>query len=127
MKTFTFRYAPNEPSIRKRVLDAARGKTHVRPDEMVCSSLKTLLQVASESRLELFESILREKPSSIYDLAEKIGKSQPYVLKEARVLEGLGLIRLVQEKDGGRERLRPEALYSKIVIDCGFEQKKEAS
>ncbi len=127
MKTFTFRYAPNEPSIRKRVLDAARGKAHVRPDEMVCTSLKTLLQVASEARLELFEAILHEKPSSVYELAEKIAKSQPYVLKEARVLEGLGLIRLVQEKDGGRERLRPEALYSKIVIDCGFEAKREAS
>ena len=127
MKTFTFRYNPSEPSIGKRIKDAVNGKSHVRPDELVSTDLKSLLQIASESRLELFGAILREKPSSIYELAEKLGKSQPYVLKEVRVLEALGLVRLHREHDGGRERIRPEALYSKIVIDCGFEETKEAS
>ena len=127
MKTFTFKYSPNEPSIATRLQEAVDGKPHVRPDELVCTSLKALLQVASESRLALFEIILKQKPSSIYDLAEKAKLSQPYVLKEVRVLEGFGLIKLVHEKDGGRERLRPEALYSKIIIDCGFGDAKEAS
>jgi len=127
MKTFTFKYNPVEPSIGKRMRQAVAGKPHVRPDEMVSSDLKSLLQIASESRIELFGAILREKPASIYELAEKIGKSQPYVLKEARVLESLGLIKLHREMDGGRERIRPEALYSKIVIDCGFEESEEAS
>ena len=124
MKTFTFRYSPNEPSIGNRMREAVRtGKADVRSDELVSRSLKGLLAVASESKLELFETILREKPASIYELAEKIGKNQSYVLKEVRVLEGLGLIRLHRENEGGRERLRPEALYSKIIIDCGFEEK----
>ena len=124
MKTFTFRYSPNEPSIGSRMREAVRtGKPDVRPDELVSRSLKGLLTVASESKLELFETILKEKPASVYELAEKVGKNQSYVLKEVRVLEGLGLIRLHRENDGGRERLRPEALYSKIIIDCGFEEK----
>lgn len=127
MKTFTFRYIPSEPSIGSRLRDAIKGTPYVRPDELVTTDLKSLLQIASESRLGIFGAILREKPLSIYELAEKVGKSQPYVLKEARVLEALGLIRLNREFDGGRERIRPEALYSKIVIDCGFEEKKEAS
>jgi predicted transcriptional regulator len=127
MKTFTFRYSPSEPSIGKRIKDAVNGKPHVRPNELVSTNLKGLLQVASESRLELFEAILHEKPTSIYALAEKLGKSQPYILKEVRVLEALGLIRLHREHDGSRERVRPEALYSKIIIDCGFNEKKEAS
>ena len=127
MKTFTFKYNPGEPSVAKRIKDAVTGKPHVRPSELVSADLKDLLQIASESRLELFEAILREKPSSIYELADSLGKSQPYILKEVRVLEALGLIRLNREYDGGRERIRPEALYSKIVIDCGFEEKKEAS
>ena len=107
--------------------DAVRGKPHVRPNELVSTDLKSLLQIASESRLSLFAAILNEKPSSIYDLAEKMGKSQPYVLKEVRVLESLGLIKLVKETVHGRERLKPEALYSNIVIDCGFNSSKEAS
>lgn len=127
MKTFTFRYAPNEPSIGERMMEAVRtGKPDVRSDELVSRSLKGLLAVASESKLEIFEAILKEKPVSVYELAEKVNKNQSYVLKEVRVLEGLGLIRLHRENEGGRERLRPEALYSKIVIDCGFEAKKIA-
>lgn len=128
MKTFTFRYSPNEPSIGSRMMEAVRtGKPDVRPDELVSRSLKGLLAVASESKLEIFEAILKEKPASIYELSEKVGKNQSYVLKEVRVLEGLGLILLHRENEGGRERLRPEALYSKIIIDCGFEEKKAAS
>jgi predicted transcriptional regulator len=110
------------------MMEAVRtGKTDVRPDELVSRSLKGLLAVASESKLEIFEAILKEKPASVYELSERIGKNQSYVLKEVRVLEGLGLIRLHREHVGGRERLRPEALYSKIIIDCGFEEKKAAS
>ena len=127
MKTFTFRYSPNEPSIGRQLKEALRGKPQVRPDELVSKSLKGLLAVASESKLKIFEAILKEKPASLYELAEKVGKNQSYVLKEVRSLEALGLVRLHQEHDGGRERLRPEALYSKIIIDCGFEEKKVAS
>lgn len=127
MQTFTFRYNPNEPSIGKKMRDAVRGKPHVRPNELVSTDLKDLLQIASESRLSLFAAILNEKPSSIYDLADKLGKSQPYVLKEVRVLESLGLIKLIKETVSGRERLRPEALYSNIVINCGFNSSREAS
>jgi len=111
-----------------RMMEAVRtGKPDVRPNELVSKSLKGLLAVASESKLEIFEAILKTKPSSVYELAEKVGKNQSYVLREVRVLEGLGLIRLHRESEGGRERLRPEALYSKIIIDCGFEGKKAAS
>ena len=128
MKTFTFRYIPDELSLSKRVKKAVGGTPYVKPDELVSKSLKTLLQLITESRLEIFGAIFREKPNSIYALAEKMGKSQPFILKEVHTLESLGLIRLVRELDGNRERLRPVALYSKVVIDCGFEKsQKEAS
>lgn len=109
-------------------MEAVRtGIPFLRPDEIVSNSLKGLLAVATESKLGVFEAILKEKPSSLYELSEKIGKAQSYVLKEVRSLEALGLIRLHVEYDGARERLRPEALYSKIIIDCGFEDNKKAA
>jgi hypothetical protein len=36
-----------------------------------------------------------------------------------KALEGLGLIKLIPEKDGERERLRPVASYDRIVFDFG--------
>ena len=127
MQTFTFRYNPNELSPGKKIRDALRGKSHVRPNELVSTDLKDLLQIASESRLSLFAAILENKPNSVYELADMLQKSQPYVLKEVRVLESLGLIKLVKETVNGRERLRPQALYSNIIIDCGFKSSREAS
>jgi predicted transcriptional regulator len=123
MKTFTFKYVPSEPSISKVVKSAASGKPQNRPNELVSTNLKTLLQLASEARLEIFNGILKYKPNSVYELAEKLGKSQPYILKEVRTLESLGLVRLVREIDGNRERLKPVALYSQIIISCDFEAK----
>ena len=124
-KIFTFRYQPHAPSMGKALLSAAKSKKpYISSDELICSDLKNLLQIATESRLELFGVILKEKPSSLYELASLINKNQSYVLKEARVLESLGLIELVAELDGARQKLRPRALYSKILIDCGFETKK---
>ena len=128
MKTFTFKYNPSEPKLSSRIKDATSGKPYVRPNELVSTSLKAMFQLATEARLELFEAIVRLKPSSVYALAEQIGKSQPYILKEVRTLESIGLIQLIKELDGNREKLRPVALYSNIVIDCGFDStQKEAS
>jgi hypothetical protein len=126
MKTFTFKYSPNEPSITKRVTDSLSGKPYVQPNELVSKSLKAIFKLATEARLEIFDAIVNQQPSSINDLAGKLGKSQPYILKEVRTLESLGLIKLVKELDRQRERLKPVALFSKIVIDCGFDRKKAA-
>ncbi len=126
MKTFTFKYSPNEPSITKQLTDSSSGKPYVKPNELVSKSLKAIFQLATEARLEIFDAIVNQQPSSINDLAVKLAKSQPYILKEVRTLESLGLIKLVKELDGQRERLKPVALFSKIVIACGFDRKKAA-
>jgi predicted transcriptional regulator len=126
MKTFTFKYSPNAPSISKQLTDSLGGNPYLKPNELVSKSLKAIFQLATEARLEIFGAIVNQQPNSINDLAGKLGKSQPYILKEVRTLESLGLIKLVQEFDGQRERLKPVALFSKIVIDCGFDRKEAA-
>jgi predicted transcriptional regulator len=123
MKTFTFKYKPNEPTPGKHIREAIAGKPYVKPDELISTNFKTLLQIATEPRLEIFRAIVNIKPGSIYELAEKLQKSQPYILKEVRILEALGLIQLKKESDGNREKLRPIALYSNIELNFQFEEK----
>lgn len=122
MKTFTFRFAPDEPSVGTRIKKALKGERYVRPDELVSRNLAVLLQMATQTRLEIFYMIVKNKPHSIYELSEKLEKSQPYILKEVKILEGLGLITLKKELDGNRERLRPVALYSNIIFDFQFDK-----
>lgn len=120
MKTFTFKYDPAVPGVGKELAASLKKKKVVHPDEMVSRNLKALLEVATASRLRIFEAIVSQRPESMYQLAIKLGMSQSFVLQEARFLEALGLIELKREKVGARERLRPETVYSRVVIDCGF-------
>lgn len=127
MKTFTFRYAPKRESMSKRLLKAAKsGKAEVRPDLLECASFKDLLEIATESRLKLLETIIKEKPTSLYELAKLVEKDQAYVMREAKVLSALGLIDLQKENSDGRERLKPVSLYDNVVIDCGLSDKASA-
>lgn len=127
MKTFTFRFAPMRGSLSKRLLQAAKSrKIEVRDNELLCSNYKDLLEVATESRLEILRVIAREKPTSLYELAKLLDKDQSYVLKEAKILAGMGIIQLKKEKSGSRERLRPVPLFDNVVIDCGISNDEEA-
>ncbi len=121
-RIFTFRFEPNGTSLSKRILRAAKSrKADVHPDEVVCTNFKDLLEIASEARLKLLQTVIEEKPESLYDLAQKLDKDQAYILREAKILEGLGLLELKSSPNTeGRKKLKPIALYDKVVIDCGL-------
>jgi predicted transcriptional regulator len=124
MKVFTFKYRRALDSF---VLSAMKkaistGKPSIHSDILYFDNLDDLMRSASKSRLELFQSIREKKPSSLYELAQLIHKDQSYVLRESKALESIGLISLTSVKDGGREKLKPEALYDKILIEVNFEE-----
>lgn len=122
MKVFTFRYQRNP---KKSVLSAMKrairtGVPDVRDDEMICDSMASMLKLMSKSRFEVFAAIVEHKPGSLNELARALEKDPGNVLRDAKSLEALGLIRLVPVK-GERERLKPDALFDKIVFE--FEPK----
>jgi predicted transcriptional regulator len=111
----------------QRMLKAARtGTPYVRKDEMACADLKTLLQVAREGRLEIFRTIVNRKPDSIHALAKILDKDHSYIFRECQVLEGFGLIRLEKTEGEGRPKVRPIALYDRIVFDMGMNESELA-
>lgn len=122
MKIFRFRYERNP---KKSVLSAMKrairtGLPDVRDDEVVCDSMASMLKLMSKSRFDIFAAIVEHKPGSLQELARVMEKDPGNVLRDAKALEGLGLIRLVQVR-GNRARLKPEALFDKIVFE--FEPK----
>ena len=120
MKTFTFRYDPKatfKGTMDQMFKAAILSKSHIEKNEIRSASLKALLAVATENRLQLFRLIHENHPASVYDLAKLFDRDLSYVSKEVRVLEGLGLISLQKETVHGRERFKPVALYDRIVVD----------
>ena len=119
MKVFTFRYEKNPIASAMQKMDRAvkTGTPEVHPDEMVCASYELMNKVMSPSRLDIFVAIVENRPESLYELAQILSKDQSQVLKDTKTLESLGLVKLVPNKDGGRERSKPEPLYEKIVFE----------
>ena len=127
MKVFTFRYDPNprKNAFARMQKAIETGIPDIRRDEIACDGLASMLKLMSKSRFEVFAAILETHPDSLYALALSLKKDQANVLKDAKSLEALGLIKLEPMKDGNREKYRPKALYDKIVFE--FEPKKKAA
>ena len=119
MRIFIFRYDKEAiESLGQRMDWAAKsGVPDVRDHEMVCDSVTTLLKMASAPKFEIFDAIISRRPESLYELAQVLGKDQGQVFKDAKSLEAMGIIKLIPTKENGREKLKPEALYDKIVFE----------
>lgn len=118
MKVFRFRYERNP---RQSALSAMKrairtGVSDVRDDEMVCDSMASMLKLMTKSRFEVFAAIVEHRPASLQELARVMRKDPGNVLRDAKALEGLGLIRFVEVR-GNRTRLQPEAMFDKIVFE----------
>ena len=126
MKVFTFRCEKNP---KKSVIDAMgnainTGKPDIRDDELVCDSMDSMLKLISRCHFEIFAAFIEYKLESLYDLAKVLNQDPDNVLRDVKVLESLGLIKLIPIKDGDRECLKPFANYDKIVFE--FEPQKVA-
>ena len=122
MKTFTFRYNPKATpkDLFARVEQAAKtGVPDLEKDELSSNSINALLSTMTAGRIQLFYAIANQNPDSMYQLAQLLERDHPNVIRDVKVLEGVGLVKLVAEKDGERERMRPVALYERIIFDFG--------
>lgn len=122
MKTFTFRYdsKATPKALFAGIKKAAKTRApEVAQNETASNSVSAILSTMTAGRIELFYAIAHNSPSSIYQLSQIMKRDHANVLRDVKVLEGLGLIQLVTEKEGERERMRPVALYDRIIFDFG--------
>lgn len=103
-----------------RLEKAAKSRVaDIRRDEVMSNSIHAILSTMTAGRIQLFYAIADKKPESIYHLAQILDRDPANVIRDVKTLEGLDLVRLLSERDGKRERLRPVALYDRLVFDFG--------
>ncbi len=122
MKTFTFRYDPKatpseifarlEKAVKTRVPD-------IQQHELSSNSISALLGTMTAVRIQLFYTVADQRPDSMYHLAQILKRDPANVIRDVKVLEKIGIIQLVSEKDGERERMRPVTVYDRIIFDFG--------
>ena len=128
MKTFTFKYYSNP---RKKSLTAIKeamrtGKPDVRVDEMMFSDFAGLFKLLTKTRLDLFSKIVENSPESLTELAKLCRKDLGNIQRDVTVLESIGLIRLEKAPGKRRERIKPVALYERVLLEYAPKKLKAA-
>lgn len=79
--------------------------------------LKSLRKVLNNEKARMIHVIKTKKPTSIYDLAKKLGRSFKSVVDDIKLLERFGFVDLVREKTKNRVRHRPEVVVDTLTIN----------
>jgi predicted transcriptional regulator len=128
MKTFTFRYDPHPrksamSSIQKSI---KTGAIDIDQDSITCKSMDDMMKLMTKSRFQVFAAIVEKTPESLTELANILEKDLGNVLRDAKVLESLGLIKLKKSPGRRGEKVKPFALYQRIVFECEPKKEREA-
>jgi len=81
------------------------------------SGISALRQLLSNEKSRILDTIKTKNPSSIYDLAKKLGRSFKSVSDDIKVLQRFGFIELVQEKTKNRIRHRPVLVVDTVTVN----------
>src|ERR1700722_9575627 len=96
----------NDPKEEMRAV--ARGEPKASP-----LPAAPLLAALSKEALDLLSVLLREKPTSVTELAELTGRAQSNISRSLQLLARLRMVRLIKEARG----VRPEPLVKTVSVD----------
>ena len=78
------------------------------------ASLRSLL---SNEKARILHTIKSRNPTSIYDVAKMVQRDFKSVNDDIKMLEQFGLIDLIKEKTGNRQRLKPILIVDTVKIE----------
>ena len=133
-EVFIFRYDPHSSFERmfEEFWEVVDGKLEaVEPHIVRSNSIEALSTNMTKNRLRLFATLVEKKPANLTELAHLLQKDYTLVRRDARILEGMGLIKLekvvkeAQNSQGSSikfNEVKPIALYKRIVFDFPIEE-----
>jgi len=93
------------------------SKAKLTKEEYDFEGLNALRSLLSNEKARILHVIKQEKPTSIYDLAKKLGRDFKAVMIDLKVLERFGFIEFIEEKVKNRTRHRPEIIVDTMIIN----------
>ena len=118
MKTLNIGIADYD-RMKARTLAIARGEHKPARGEPTVwfTSIESFAKVLSRRNWELLETIAREKPDSLTELAELAGRSKSNLSRTLKTMSGYGLVEL---KRGQRRTLVPRVPYDRVSLDVSL-------
>jgi len=114
MTTLTIGILPYD-EMKARTLAIARGQFKPAPDDpkIWLPSTETLGRILSGPNRALLAEIIRSKPQSMTELAERTGRKVSNLSRTLKTMERYGLVALRKGSDG---RLAPEVPYDNLTV-----------
>ena len=114
MTTLTIGILPYD-EMKARTLAIARGQLKPTPDDpkVWLPSTETLGRILSGPNRALLAEIIRSKPQSMTELAERTGRKVSNLSRTLKTMERYGLVALRKRSDG---RLAPEVPYDNLTV-----------
>jgi len=79
--------------------------------------LSTLRKLLSNEKARLLHVIKTKKPNSIYSLAKTLNRDFKSVNEDIKLLQRFGMIEMISERTGKRERLKPLLVVDTLTIN----------
>src|SRR3989344_4918912 len=92
-------------------------KANVSKENYDFSGMLALRQLLSNEKARILHVIKTEKPSSIYDLAKKLGRGFKSVNDDIKLLNRFGFVELVEEKTKNRKRHKPVVVIDSLTVN----------
>jgi predicted transcriptional regulator len=101
--------------MKERTLAIARGQLKPGPQEpkVWFTSTESMARVLSAKNRELLETIRRNKPQSLAELAEQTGRKTSNLSRTLKTMQRYGLVQ-VRRQGGGR--IVPTAPYKRVAV-----------
>jgi predicted transcriptional regulator len=78
--------------------------------------IAALRNILSNEKARILHTIKYEKPTSIYNLAKKLGRTFKSVHDDLMLLKRFGFVELTREKTKNRVRHKPEIVVDTVTI-----------
>ncbi len=91
-------------------------KSSTNKEDYDFSGVSALKQVLSNEKARILHVIKNEKPSSLYELAKKLGRNFKSVYDDVKLLERFGFIEIVEEKTKNKIHHKPKLVTESITI-----------
>jgi predicted transcriptional regulator len=85
-------------------------------DDFNFDGISSLKKILSKEKAKILDAIKYKNPKSIYHLAKILGRPFKAVFDDVKLLERVGFIELIAERDKKRIRHKPEIIVDQITI-----------
>jgi predicted transcriptional regulator len=117
--------AERSKALRESMRHIARGARNPQPSELYFESVGVLRRFLTDKRMELLQRISRDRPASIQQLAELVGRDYKNVNADLALLQRLGVVKLAGRTGRGKPQV-PTVPYDEIHVSIDLRGRAES-